>query len=554
MIESQTRRAFLTSVGGAALLAACGQSETAKQAQSGPAIAGGPGEIILNRGNAAEPLSIDPHHAQGNWEANIIGDLLVGLTTEDADANPIPGAAERWEQSEDGKTWTFHLRDHQWSDGQPVTAQDFLYAWRRILDPKTASTYAYFLYLIKNAEAVNTGKMPGTALGAKSPDDKTLIVELEHPVPFLLQFMTHMTTYPVPRHVVEAKGDAWTKPGSYIGNGPYVLAEWSPNDHVTLLKNDKFYDAANVKIDRAIFYPTTDYDAALRRLRAGELDIQDRLPSQQIDWLRANMPETLHLDPVLTTEYLTVNLVRKPFDDVRVREALSLAVDRETIVNKIDKVGEPPAYGIVPPGIANYPGGVFLGFKSMPFPERLKRAQELMHQAGYGPDNLLRTSLMIRSAATTARRAPVAIQQMWKQIHVDAQILQLDAAIFYNRILTGDFDVANPAWGADYNDASNFLDLLRDGNANNYGHYRNPAYNKLLDEASVELDLMERGQILAQAEAIALHDHAWIPINYWVSGGLVRPYVKAWDKNIADVHRTRWLSIDENARAATPRA
>jgi oligopeptide transport system substrate-binding protein len=323
---------------------------------------------------------------------------------------------------------------------------------------------------------------------------------------------------------------------------------------VTLVKNAKFYDAANVKIDRAIFYPSSDYEAALRRLRAGELDIQDRMPAQQIDWLRANMPELLHLNPVLNTEYLIVNQTQKVFADVRVREALSLAVNRETIVNKISKVGEVPAYNLVPPGIANYPGGVFLSFKSMPFPERLKRAQDLMRQAGYGPDNLLRTSLMIRSAATTARRVPVAVQQMWKQIYVDAQILQLDASIFYNRIQTGDFDVANPAWGADYNDASNFLDLLRTGNANNYGHYHSPEFDRLLDQAGIELDLTKRGQLLAQAEAIALKDQAWIPINFWVSGALVRPYIKGWDDNSADWHRTRWLSVDEQARAATPRA
>jgi oligopeptide transport system substrate-binding protein len=270
-----------------------------------------------------------------------------------------------------------------------------------------------------------------------------------------------------------------------------------------------------------------------------------------IDWLRANLPETLRLNPVLNTEYLTTNLARKPFDDRRVREALSMAVDRETIVNKIDKVGEPPAYGIVPPGIANYPGGVYLDFKDLPLRERITRAEALMREAGFGPDNLLRTTLMIRSAATTARRAPVAIQQMWKQIHVDAQILQLDASIFYDRIQTGDFDIANPAWGADFDDASNFLDLLRTGNPNNYGHYSNPAFDRLLDEAGVELDLKKRGALLAQAEAIALQDDAWIPINFWVSGGLVRPYVKGWTDNVADWHRTRWLTIDEKARAAT---
>ncbi len=547
VMDPKTRRAFLTSAGSAILLASCGQSANSRQSLSGAR----PGEVVLNVGNGAEPLSLDPHHAQGSWEGTIIGDLIVGLTTEASDGSPVAGAAIGWEQSEDGNSWRFQLRDHQWSDGTPVTAEDFVYAWRRILDPKTAAVYAYFLYLIKNAEAVNTGKMPSSALGVKAQDDKTLIVELEHPVPYLLQFMMHMTTYPVPRHIVEAKGDAWVKPGSYVGNGPYILTEWESNDHILLVKNPKFFDAANVKIDRAVVYPTTDYVAALKRMRAGELDIQDRMPAQQIDWLRANMPETLRLKPILSTEYLVANLTLKPFADPRVREALSLAVDRETIVNRIGKVGEPPAYNMVPPGTANYPGGAVLPFRPMPFPDRLKSAQMLMRQAGYGPDNLLRTSLIIRSAAPTARRVPVAIQQMWKQIYVDAQILQLDAAIFYDHIQTGDFEIANPGWIADFNDAITFLDLLRTGNANNYGHYHNPEYDQLLDQSGNELDLAKRGQLLAKAEQIALNDNAWIPISFGIEGALVRPYVKGWMDNAIDIHRTRWMSIDEAARAAT---
>jgi oligopeptide transport system substrate-binding protein len=301
-----------------------------------------------------------------------------------------------------------------------------------------------------------------------------------------------------------------------------------------------------------IFYPTTDYGAALKRMRAGELDEQDRMPAQEIGWLRGNMPEVLRLDPILVTEFLTCNMTRKPFDDVRVREALSLALDRETIVNKINKVGEVPAYGMIPPGIANYPGGVALDFKRVPFLERLKRAQDLMRQAGYGPDNLLRTSLLLRSAAPDRRRVPVAIQQMWTQIYVDAQILQLDASIFYNSIQTGDFEIANPGWSADFNDASSFFDLLRKGNPNNWAHYDNPDYDRFLDEAGIETDLEKRGELLAMAEAAALKDHAWLPVHFWVSGVLVRPYIKGWEKNIADTHRTRWLSIDEQARAKTP--
>ena len=531
------------------MLAACGRGGPAQQ--SNISSLSKPGETVLTRGNAAEPLSLDPHHAQSVWENNIIGDLFVGLTTEDAKAAPIPGAAEKWEASADGKTWTFHLRDHDWSDGVKVTAGDFVYGWRRILDPKTASQYAYYLYLIKNAEAVNTGKMPLTALGATATDDKTLVVELEHPAPYLLEYLMHYTMSPMPRHLIEAKGDGWTKPGTFVGNGPFVLAEWAASDHVSLVKNSKFYDAANVKIDRVIFYPTTDYGAALKRMRAGELDEQDRMPAQEIGWLRANMPEVLRLDPILVTEFLTCNMTRKPFDDVRVRQALSLALDRETIVNKINKVGEVPAYGMIPPGIANYPGGIALDFKGVPFPERLKRAQALMHEAGYGPDNLLRTSLLLRSAAPDRRRVPVAIQQMWTQIYVDAQILQLDASIFYNSIQTGDFEIANPGWSADFNDASSFFDLLRKGNPNNWAHYDNPVYDRFLDAAGIETNLEKRGELLAMAEAAALKDHAWLPVHFWVSGVLVRPYIKGWQKNIADTHRTRWLSLDEQARAKT---
>ena len=547
MIQSHTRRTFLLSAGSAALLSACGNGENARQSRAATAASG----VVYNHGNGAEPASLDPHHTQEAYAASIIGDLIVGLTTEDVDGNVIPGAAERWNRSEDGKSWTFYLRDHVWSDGQPVTTDDFVYAWRRILDPKTAASYAYMLYAIKNAEAVNTGKMPGTALGVTAKDPRTLVVELEHPVPFMLQLMMHMTTYPLPRHVVAAKGDAWTKPGSYVGNGAFILTEWEANDHITLAKNPKFYDAANVKIDTSIIYPTSDYVAALKRFRAGELDTQDRMPAQQIDWLRANLPQTLKLGPALTTEYLLANAAQKPFDDVRIREALNLAVDRETIVNKLGKIGEPTAYSIVPPKVANYPDGAFLNFRNMPHPARIQRAQALMREAGYGPANPLRTTLMIRSAAPTARRTPVAIQQMWNQVYVDAQILQLDAAIFYDRVQTGDFDIANAAWGADYNDASSFLDLLHSGNANNYSHYHNAEYDRLLDQATLELDLVKRGQLLARAEQIALNDFAWIPISFWVTGSLVRPYVKGWQDNVANVHRTRWISIDQAARAAT---
>jgi len=524
----------------------CGQNQNGS---SSAGTSGEPGEMVFHRGNGAEPDTLDPHLAQGNWESHIIGDLILGLTTEGPNGEAIPGAAESWDISDDGLTWTFHLREHVWSDGVPVTADDFVYAFRRILNPATASNYAWYLYQVRNAEAVNSGDMPGTELGVEAPDDKTFVVHLANPAPYLAEYLTHQTTFPVPRHIIEELGNAWSRPDNYVSNGAYVLTEWVPNDHITAVKNPLFYDAENVAIDRVIYYPTTDYVAALQRFRAGELDIQSVLPSVRIDWIRDNIPETIDLKPILTVEYLTINFAHELLSDVRVREALSLALDRETIVNRIVRMGNPPAYSIVPPTIANYPRNSRLDFVDLPQPERVARAQRLMVEAGYGPENQLEIGLAVRSASADARRIPAAIQQMWREIYVDAEINQSDAAVFYNLLQEGDFDVGIAGWVADFNDASNFLELIRTGNGNNYGQYSNPEFDALLDRAAAEQDLEARGELLAQAEAIALRDHALLPQSFGVNRAMVHTYLDGWATNVNDHVRARWLSVDEAARA-----
>ena len=546
MVKFSSPALKLAIVAAALLLGACGAGDGAGSGTRG----GLPGEMVFHRGNAAEPDSLDPHHTEGIWESDIVGDLLIGLTTYDVNGEAIPGAATSWDISDDGLTWTFDLREHVWSDGVPVTADDFVFAFRRILDPATASSYAYYLYPILNAQDVNAGLLPGTELGVEAPDDRTVVVRLEYPAPFLAEFMTHQVMSPVPRHAIEEHGDDWTRPGNYVTNGPYVLAGWVPNDHVVAVKNPLFYDAENVAVDRVFYYPTSDYDAALQRFRAGELDMQSRLPSAQIDWIRENLPETIDLKPVLTVEFISINFAREGLDDVRVREALSLAFDRETIVNRVRRLGTPPAYSMIPPGIANYPGGVELSFAGMPQADRIERARELMRQAGYGPDNRLRIGLAVRASSAEARRVPAAIQQMWSEIWIDTVIEQSDAAVFYDLLQEHDYDTGQAGWVADYNDASNFLDLLRTGNSNNYGQYANPEYDALLDRAMHEQDLERRGAIMAEAEAIALADHAWIPMFFHVSDSLVQPYVEGWVNNSNDTNRTRWVRIDEEARAA----
>jgi oligopeptide transport system substrate-binding protein len=508
-------------------------------------------EGVFHRGNMSDPGSLDPTYFQSEPEQNILEDLMIGLMTSDPEAKPIPGMARSWTTSDDGLTWTFKLREALWSDGAPVTAEDFVFAWRRLVDPKIAAPYAYFIYSIKNAKLVNSGKLPLTALGVAAPDAHTFVVTLEHPAPYLLEMLTHMTLYPLPRHVVEAKGRSWAEAGNYVSNGPFNFAEWVPNDHITLVKNPRFFDADNVKLDKVIFYPTDDYAAALKQFRAGALDMQLRLDSQQIDWIRANMPETIDPVPQASVEFFVVNHGRAPFGDIRVRTAINYVLNREAITDKIRRVGDLPAYSIVPPDTANFPGGNSFEFKSMPYPQRLANARSLMRQAGFGPGKRVSTTFMIRSTAAGSYRAvAAAIQQMLGLIYIDVAILPNDFPVFINETQLHNFDMCQAAWSADFNDAETFLALFQTGGGDNWGQYSNPAFDALLAAEQKEKGLEARGRILAHAEAFLLKDQAVMPLFFWANPDMVRPYVKGWAANSINYHCSRWITIDQKARAA----
>ena len=548
MASGKTWNRRIALAGGAALAATGGYF-----ALRGPSGSRAPRKVTdartLLRGNAAEPETLDPTQSSGTQESEIMGDLMIGLTTHDPACKAIPGMATHWETSDDGLIWTFHLREALWSDGVPVTAGDFVFSWQRLVDPASASSYAYFLHLIKNGVAISAGKMPATALGARAIDARTLRVDLEHPAPYLLELFTHGTTYPLPRHVVTAKGKAWARPGNYVSNGPFTLKSWIPNDYVLLEKNPRFYDAANVALEQVYFYPTSDYGAALRRFQVGELDYQERYPTQKVDWIRKNLPQTIDPVPSLITEIVGVNHKREPFSDVRVREAINLALNREVITQRILRNGEVPAYNVVPPGIANYQGGLAYDFKALNYAQRIEKAQSLMRAAGFGESKRLRTTYMIRSTAPTVGRAiAAAIQQMLAQVYIDITITPNDMQVFYPAIQEHNFDIAQAGWAADFSDASNFLDLFRTGGGNNWGEYSNPAFDAALDGAQREADVNRRSEKLAQAESIFLKDHAAMPLWFWVSLNLTWPYVKGLEANALDYHRSRWISIDQAAR------
>ncbi|HEX6141755.1 MAG TPA: peptide ABC transporter substrate-binding protein, partial [Geminicoccaceae bacterium] len=366
---------------------------TAASAFALAAHAGAASELRI--ANSGEPDTLDPHHASGVWENRIIGDMFLGLTTEAADGSVIPGAAERWELSDDGTVYTFRLRDHSWSDGEPVTAEDFVFALRRILAPETAAKYASILYPIRNAQAINEGALESMEqLGVRALDERTLEVTLESPTSYFIEQLTHYTAFPVPMHKVEELGDDWIKPGNIVANGPYVVEEWTPNTQVVAKKNPSFYDASNVAIDTVTYYPAEERNAATKRFRAGEVDVQYDFASEQIDWLRENLPDETRIHPWLGIYYYAFNTRQAPFDDPRLRRALAMVIDRRAITDKVLKTGELPGYSFVPPGTGQYGEPSFVAWKGTPMEERVLQARALLAEAGHGPDNPL--SLQLR--------------------------------------------------------------------------------------------------------------------------------------------------------------
>jgi oligopeptide transport system substrate-binding protein len=504
----------------------------------------------LNRGNGAEPDTIDPHKASANYENNIIGDMFIGLMTDAPDGSAIPGAAESFTASADGLVYTFKLRPHSWSDGRPVTAHDFVFSYRRMADPRTAAQYVSILYPMKNMAEAAAGKASLESIGARALDDSTLELTFLYQVPYIREFLTHYATFAVPQHVVEKYGEAWTRAGNIVGNGPYVLKEWIPNDHIRLVKNPLFFDADKVAIGTVNYFPTQDSSAALKRFRAGEYDlVTDSVPPQQINWLKQNMPNDLRLSPYTLAQYVQFNLTRKPFNDQRVRQALSLAMYREILTEKVLRAGETPAYAFIPSGMPGY-SGAEITFRHEPMAHRVARARALLAEVGYGPDNPLTFRLNI-SGATESHQIGVALQGMWNDIGVKAAIDAYDSQIHYNMLRKRDFDATWAGWIADYRDPKNYLMLFETETTDlNYGGYSNPKFDALVAASDHERDAGAREILLRQAEQILLDDVAIAPGDFGVTRNLVSHQVKGFVANNVNIHRTRFMSLDRADRTA----
>ncbi|MGD1877180.1 MAG: peptide ABC transporter substrate-binding protein [Kiloniellaceae bacterium] len=502
-------------------------------------------EKVLRVCNDGVVQTMDPAFVSTVQTSRLLDDMTLGLLTYGQNGEPIAGAAESWTISDDGKTYTFTLRDHVWSDGTPVTAEDFVYAWRRLLAPETGAEYASLLYIIKGAEDVNTGKAGPDGLAAEAVDAKTLKVELTAPAPYFLAQLTHQTAYPVPKHVVEKLGRDWIKPENIVVNGAYKLVSWTPNVEATLVKNDKFYDAANVAIDKVIYYPMEDRTAIQKRFRAGEIEVGRDIASEQIDWLRENMADSLRIAPYAGIYYYVFRSDKEPFTDARLRVALSMAINREVITDKVLRTGELPAYSFVPPGTGNYGEPEYASFMGMPYGEAVTKAKALLAEAGYGPDNPLKITLSYNTSENHKRIA-VAVQAMWKAIGVQAELFNTDGKIHYANLKQGEFQVARAGWIADYNDAQNFLFLMESKSGPiNYSKFNNEQFDGLMAEAEGVSDLKQRAKILGQAERIAMDGQPVAPIYYYVSKQLISPKVVGWVDNAPDRHPTRFLDLKQ---------
>ena len=500
----------------------------------------------LQRGNGAEPETLDVHKSSGVPAANIQRDLFEGLVAEAADGSIVPGVAESWTLSKDGKVYTFRLRRNaKWSNGDPVTARDFVFALKRGVDPAVGSSYAFILWPIANAEAITKGKVKELdSLGVEAVDAQTLKITLKAPTPYFIGMLTHHQAYPVHRKTLQKHGDKWTRAGNLVSNGAYRLAEWVPQSHVRLERNPHYWDASNVRIEAVVYHPTEDRGTELKRYRGRELDVTADVPIDQIEWVEKNLGDQFHNTAYLGTYYYALNLTKAPFRHrPGLRNALALAIDREILTGKVTKGGEIPAYAWVPPGVNQYTGSK-VPWAGLSKAERLARAKKLYAEAGYSKDKPLKVQILYNTS-DNHKRIAIAIAGMWKQaLGVQTELFNQEWKVYLTTRKAKQFEVLRAGWIGDYNDANTFLELLKgDVGTINPAGYANAEYDALMRKAEKETDLKVRAGLMQKAESILLKDLPIIPIYHYTTQHLVSPRVKGWTDNVMDVHPTRHLSL-----------
>lgn len=501
--------------------------------------------IILNRGNDIDPSTLDQQLTTTVQEDRVLKDLYEGLVAQDSHGKAIAGAASSWEISSDGLAYTFHMRENaKWSNGDPVTAGDFEFSFKRLMDPKTAAGYASVLYAIKNAELVATSKMPVDQLGVKALDDKTLQITLNAPTPYFIELLTHNTAYPVNPKAVQQYGTKFTQPGHMISNGAYELVSFNPNDKIVMKKNPYYWDADHVQIEQVNWVPFQDRSSCMRRFQAHEIDICSDVAAEQMDYVKQSLGKEFHQAPWLGIYYIDIKgEPSSKLRDPRVRQAISMSIDRDFLAQEVWRGTMLPASSIVPPGINNYvKDAPKLSFVDQDILDREDKAKALLKEAGVAPGSL---SLVLRySTSENHKNTMAAIADMLKNIGINASLDEVDGTTYFNYLeQKGMFDIARDGWIGDYNDPNSFLSLFTSDSYFNFAEWSNKDYDALMKKSASTIDLGEREKVLADAEQILLQDGASIPLLYYSSTALVADKVKGYDDNLINSHATRWLSI-----------
>jgi len=501
-------------------------------------------EQEINRHIAGDPRTLDPTLATDVVGQTVLDDLFEGLTAPAEDGRIIPGVATSWETSSDGKTWTFHLRsDAKWSNGQPLTAGDFVYAWRRLADPGTGAEYAQALTAVENAVDITGGKMPVAKLGVEAPDPHTFIVHLNAPVPYLLGLVSNMYLYPIYEPAVKQWGDDWTQAGHMVSDGAFMLSDRVNNGHTTMLKNPYYWDAKQVRLSKVTYYPLSDYAAAMYQYLAGSLDFTDRISLQEKERLQRLLGDQVVLAPYFSTSMFAYNLTKPPFaNNPKLRRALNLAIDRDIIVTYEQHGVGVPAFDVMPP-LPGYEQAI-PDWAKLSNDERHAMARKLYHEAGYSDSHPLETVITYQNGGSDNRRLVEALSAMWQtNLGAKVQIYSLEwKALLQAR------QMKQPilfwyAWSGDYPDPLTFMEIFKSGDGNNNMDYRSPQFDALLDQAGQINDQAIRYRLFHQAENILNEDAPVLPVYFTESHHLIKPYVKGWQSNLFDRHRSRYMYI-----------
>ena len=507
---------------------------------------------IYHHGNGSEPQGIDPHIVTGVPEHHILISLCEGLTIPNP--NPtgsdgyIPGTAESWSISDDGKEYIFKLnKNAKWSNGDPVTADDFVWSWKRILTASLGSQYPDMLYYLVGAYEYHNGEIDNfDEVGIKALDSHTLKVNLKNPTPFFIGLLSHYSTWPVHKETVLKHGDIddrngeWTRPGNFVCNGPFQLKTWELNNKIVVEKNPHYYDASMVRLNEIHYYPVSNVMTEDRMFRAGQLHLTSSMPTQKCPIYIEEKNPNLKIDPYMGTYFYRINTENETLSDVRVRKALAYSIDRQLLVDKVTQCGQIPAYSFTPPGSNGYQPST-----EIPYDPVL--AKQLLAEAGYSSDNPFPKLEILFNTNEGNRKVALAIQQMWQnELGIEVELVNQDWKVYLSREMVGDFQISRAGWIGDYEDPNTFLDLMRPNRGNNKTGWENMDFDALVEEANTINDQEKRYELLNEAEKILIDNMPIIPLYTYVRVYQLSSDVKGFNPHILDHHHPKFIYLERD--------